>query len=265
MVRRRHEKMRRSAGSQENEEKRRPGNTMFDGSHRTNKREINLAGASASSKSSRQNNLAVARRERQARAAAKARLDSSVRIQRCWRGRRCRRDVAIKFGRRYGEIISSILFLMKNDDDDDVMSDYDDERGRKRLERLANATTLLAFRMTPALLPYYNNDDLKSNADNNDDLKNNAGDEHFFAEGNLRQDLLLLENAMRIQDYDPDNQLISPIAARRITSITLILLRQSMNSSSTNSSDNNQQQLRQDNDEHLVQLLDRILEYYDKT
>jgi hypothetical protein len=35
---------------------------MFDGSHRTNKREINLAGASASSKSSI---IAVARRERQ--------------------------------------------------------------------------------------------------------------------------------------------------------------------------------------------------------
>jgi len=236
--------------------------TMFDGSHRTNKREINLAGASASSKSSRQNNLAVARRERQARAAAKARLDSSVRIQRCWRGRRCRRDVAIKFGRRYSEIISSMMLLMKNDDDDDVMSDYDDERGRKRLERLANATTLLAFRMTPALLPYYSS---RHNNNNNNNNNNNVGDEHFVAEGNLRQDLLLLENAMRMQDYDPDNQLISPIAARRITSITLILLRQSMNYSSSTSSDNNQQQLRQDNDEHLVQLLDRILEYYDKT
>ena len=56
-----------------------------------------------------------------------ARLDSSVRIQRCWRGRRCRRDAAMKFGRRYGEIISSLILLLMTNDNDDAMSDYNDE------------------------------------------------------------------------------------------------------------------------------------------
>jgi hypothetical protein len=159
---------------------------------------------------------------------------------------------------------------MKNNDNDvDVMmmkendDDVDEAQGRHHsLERLANATTLLAFRMTPALLPYYSSRQNK----NNDDIASNNGDEHFVAEANLRHDLLLLENVIMrtMQDDDqPDHRLIiSPIAARRITSIVLILLRQSINSSYSPPSSFGSQQ---ENDEHLVQLLDRLLASYDET
>ena len=47
---------------------------------------------------------------------------------------------------------------------------------------------------------------------------------------------------------------ISPIATRRIISITLVLVRQSMNSGNIHH--------QQGNDEHLVRLLDRLLESY---
>jgi hypothetical protein len=105
---------------------------MFDGSHRTNKREINLGGKSSlpsSSKSTRTSNLDAARRERKARSERRARCDSSLRMQRLWRGRMCRGAYAMSLGVQYAECIDGIISktTVINDDDDD--DDDDDDVG----------------------------------------------------------------------------------------------------------------------------------------
>ena len=81
---------------------------MFDGSYRTNKREINLAGASASSRSSRTSNLNEARRQRLARAEALAKTNGAICLQRCWRGCYARSELAIDLTMEYEDAIGSI-------------------------------------------------------------------------------------------------------------------------------------------------------------
>jgi hypothetical protein len=90
---------------------------MFDGSHRTNKREINLAGASASSKSSAR--ITSRWRDGSARPGPRLRRTCSA-----VGGGGCRRGV--------GEEVASMLPPTKDDDDDAMMpreSNEDDGNG----------------------------------------------------------------------------------------------------------------------------------------
>ena len=123
---------------------------MFDGSHRTNKREINYSGASSSSRTSRKANLTLARQQRLARAQAKAKLNASIVIQRCWRGVRTgngddtgRKGIARALDGRFQAIVTDAL----NDASDSSSTDDANQHGSS----VAILATLLAFRLSPAL------------------------------------------------------------------------------------------------------------------
>ncbi|KAK1747901.1 HECT-type E3 ubiquitin-protein ligase [Skeletonema marinoi] len=177
---------------------------MFDGSHRTNKREINYSGASSSSRTSRKANLTLARQQRLARAQAKAKLNASIVIQRCWRGVRTgsgdgtgRKGIARALDGRFQAIVTDAL----NDASDSSSTDDANQHGSS----VAILATLLAFRLSPALSSFYTS--------TND----------ISVEESMRQDLLKMEKLLTT-----NTQQISPIAARRLTSVTLLLLRQSV-------------------------------------
>ena len=185
---------------------------MFDGSYRTNKREINYSGASSSSRKSRTANLAVARAQRQARALAKAKLNASIVIQRCWRGVRMggqhpagRKGIARALDGRFQMIAANLL---NNAGRDNNSAD---------IELVTISASLLAFRMNPALLPFYT-----SSSEDNDD-NNNMSVEQF-----MRKDLLQLEKLITLCKSQESTPSINPIAARRLISISLLLLRQSI-------------------------------------
>ena len=293
---------------------------MFDGSHRTNKREINLTGASASSRSSsRRSNVETARRERKARAAAKAKIDSAVRVQRSWRGMRCRRALASSLDVGYGECIAAAMTKTTmtttttttdglGDDDDAMLDDDDDDdddddngRGRRRRSRqrrlLSDAASLLAFRMTPPLLPHFATSSRHGRDDDRDDAlpapalgggRDRWGPEDAFAEARLRRDLSSLGDVAAAatmatmppvprgeEDDDDRTTMISDVAARRLISITLVLLRQSMDNGNDDSTTTTgggdaateedgrrrrrRRRQRDEEDEGLVRLLDRLL------
>ena len=146
---------------------------MFDGSHRTNKREINYAGASASSKSSRKTNLNVARQQRLQRAQAKAKLNSAKRLQRCWRGSSCRRSIAIELSSQYQTIMATAV---------------------DQQQHINKATSLLAFRMSDALIPFYASSTNQSAAKkcSTNATRKNWGEDDIIAESCMRKDLVLL-------------------------------------------------------------------------
>jgi len=204
---------------------------MFDGSHRTNKREINYAGASASSKSSRKTNLNVARQQRLQRAQAKAKLNSAKRLQRCWRGSSCRRSVAIELSNQYQTIMTD-----------------------QQPNNITKATSLLAFRMSNALIPFY------ASSTNQSAAKKNWGEDDIIAESCMRKDLVLLSNMIQGSSSEQQQQQvqISPVASQKIVDVTLILLRQSINHNNTANS-TNRQEVNKEN-KSLVQLLGYFLE-----
>jgi len=198
---------------------------MFDGSHRTNKREINYSGASSSSRTSRKANLTLAKEQRLARAQAKAKLNASIVIQRCWRGVRAgqgdgtiisekavgRKGIATALDGRFQTIVTNALSASDNS------SSSSNQHGS-----VAMSASLLAFRLSPALSPFYT-----SSSCNTKDTS---------VEESMRQDLLQMEKLVtHCQSSGQANNVtttvppqISAIAARRLISITLCLLRQSI-------------------------------------
>ena len=118
---------------------------MFDGSFRTNKREINLAGASASSRSSRKTHLNVARQQRQARAQAKLKLNGAKCLQRCWRGSRNRKIIAKELDGQFQSMMQDLS--------NGVCSSPTQLADQH--QKVSRAASLLAFRMSPALLPFF--------------------------------------------------------------------------------------------------------------
>ena len=194
---------------------------MFDGSHRTNKREINYSGASASSRNSRKANVALARQQRLARAKAKAKLNASILIQRCWRGVRVgqtgdragRKGIARALDGRFQTTSTAALNAMIN------------KNASSQLNAVATSASLLAFRLSPALSPFY------SSSSGSKQIANISVEEL-----SMRKDLLQMEKlltsyeqsqASRENTFPPT---ISPIAAHRLTSVALLLLRQSVSS-----------------------------------
>ncbi len=189
---------------------------MFDGSHRTNKREINYSGASSSSRTSRKANLTLARQQRLARAQAKAKLNASIVIQRCWRGVRQggnngraagRKGVASALDGRFQTIITDALT-------DNAIDNSSTNTSNQNGLAVAMSASILAFRLSPALSPFY----LSSSPCNK---KSGASD----VKESMRQDLLKLEKLLTATADTPQ---LSPIAARRLTSVTLLLLRHSV-------------------------------------
>ena len=197
---------------------------MFDGSHRTNKREINYSGASSSSRTSRKANLTLARQQRLARAQAKAKLNASIVIQRCWRGVRAgqgdttgRKGIARALDGRFQTIITNSLKTS-----DDYSSSSTGSSSSQQPGSVAIPASLLAFRLSPALSPFYtysscNKQKLGANNDNAPSV-----------EEAMRQDLLQLEKFTHCQQSQAQNSQISSIAANRLISITLFLIRQSV-------------------------------------
>lgn len=214
---------------------------MFDGSHRTNKREINLAGASSSARSSRRAHLNQARHKRLERAEAKARLNSSRCLQKCWRGSHGRRVIAIELSRQYESMLDS---LSSSNGGVDVGCS-------PTQQKISRAASLLAFRLSPALLPFYACRSATSTTSN----KKKWGEEDVVAESFMRKDLLLLEHTIRQQH--PQTVKITPMSSKKIISITLILLRQSISHIASNTIDN-QEKVNGEN-QYLVHLLDQFL------
>lgn len=189
---------------------------MFDGSHRTNKREINYSGASSSSRTTRKANLTLAKQQRLARAQAKAKLNASIVIQRCWRGVWAglgdsnkavgRKGIARALDGRFQTSVTSALSASDKSSSSSV----------------ARSASLLAFRLSPALSPFYS-----SSSCNTKDTS---------VEASMRRDFLQMHKLLTHcqssgqANYITDTTLpqISPIAARRLISFTLFLLRQSI-------------------------------------
>lgn len=199
---------------------------MFDGSHRTNKREINYSGTSASSRTSRKANLNLARQQRLARAQAKAKLNASIVIQRCWRGvseRSGRKGIALALDGRFQMIITSSL------------NEARDKSNQHEL-LVPMSASLLAFRFSPALSPFYSSSSSLHNKQSRDSEDASAVEEL------MRQDLLELETLhthccqSRSDTMTPQ---ISPVAARTLISVTLVLLRQSLIPRNTDRADEN--------------------------
>ncbi|KAL9183884.1 hypothetical protein ACHAXT_004740 [Thalassiosira profunda] len=217
---------------------------MFDGSHRTNKREINLAGASASSRSSRTSNLKVARQQRLARAQAKAKLNGAKCLQRSWRGARGRREAASQLDAQFQAVTQDV-----SAGGGDPITAADPLKG-------ARAASLLAFRMSPALLPFFASRYMaEGGLLGGDKAKSGAADS--AAETCMRKDLLALECALRQCSHQLGVPAISPIATRRIISIAIVHLRQSIHFISHNKSDEFGVKLEENR--RLVQLVDNLL------
>ncbi|KAL7552593.1 hypothetical protein ACHAWF_016755 [Thalassiosira exigua] len=210
---------------------------MFDGSHRTNRREINLAGASASSKSSRTSHLRVARQQRLARAQAKAKLNAAKCLQRCWRGSRGRKSVAGELGARYRGVARELLAGAGGGGGGPPPPH---EAGRRA--RTTVAASLLAYRWSPALLPFHGASRRRGAR---------GGLEDAAAESSLRRDLLLLEDILRA--CPGRGPIVSHVASRRAIAVALVLLRQRIRSGNNGTEE-------QEENARLVRLLDHLLE-----
>ncbi|KAL7538545.1 hypothetical protein ACHAXR_011958 [Thalassiosira sp. AJA248-18] len=222
---------------------------MFDGSHRTNKREINLAGASASSRSSRKTHLNVARQQRVARALAKAKLNGAKCLQRSWRGSRVRKIIAAELDDQFQAVIHDLSHNLCNPD---TTADH-------RQQKISEAASLLAFRMSPTLLPFYACRHVDGAAESLGKKKWSAADE--VAEKCLRQNLLSLENVLQsFSNQQIIVPIISPIASRKIVSITLILLRQFIHFQNDNSNKEVGIQKHEEENKCLVALVNYVLE-----
>ena len=203
---------------------------MFDGSVRA-KREINLAGK-GSSKSSRKSNIAAARQQRLQRAETKARQNSAKRIQRCWRGSVCRKTLGAELRGEFFKI-------------QDITSlPVSQHKAAKR-----RACSLLAFRIVPPLLPFYAGDVAGLCGSSN--TCNERGNRDRFAEREVRQDFLTIEQLLR-QSGDVT---VSPVAARRIFATALTLLRQATHQQSHELSAHEEVE-----NKRLVQLVTYILD-----
>ena len=220
---------------------------MFDGSFRTNKREINLAGKGSKS-SSRRSNLNQAKQQRLARAQAKAKLNGAKCLQRSWRGSRGRKNIAVELKDYYQATVTGLI---------------GDESCPAGLEekKVVMAASILAFRMSPALLPFYAT--TASGAAGCNAEKKRRGAQDDLSEQCLRQDLLSLNKKLQIcrgSGQSASMPAISPVASRRIVSITLVLLRQSIHK--LHSQQKNQGDIQELANENtcLVQLVDCLLE-----
>lgn len=239
---------------------------MFDGSHRTNKREINLSGASASSRSSRAVHLNQARQQRLARAQAKAKLSAARLLQRCWRGVRAgggenvgsvissnnsgngddasigfsgcllddrdtrsiisrgRKGIAIELDHRFRAIISNpILRRVENDSPITI----------EQRHLVSKASSTLAFRFSPKLLPFYSVNCVGSSSIRKSSSDREKWDsDHKKAEALMRNDLLKLESLFtrafeQCNDANHSKIIIPTTVVKKLTSIIIILLRQS--------------------------------------
>ena len=176
---------------------------MFDGSHRTNRREINLAGRNTS-RSSRTSNLHTARQQRLARAAAKNQTNAATLLQRCFRGVRGRRFVSVWVRGEFDEMVVGLTdshrqYSSSNNSSEQQLS------LQKQKEMIGRLASLLAFRLSPALIHFFS-------TQNND-------------ESSIHQDLLSLERILQSnQDASP---LLSSTTVKRLSITILILLRQS--------------------------------------
>mmetsp|Transcript_2530 Transcript_2530/g.5561 ORF Transcript_2530/g.5561 Transcript_2530/m.5561 type:complete len:1509 (-) Transcript_2530:253-4779(-) len=234
---------------------------MFDGSHRTNKREINLSGASASSRSSRAVHLNQARQQRLARAQAKAKLNAARLLQRCWRGVRAggvnnfgsvissnnsdngddasvgfggcllddkdtrstisrgRKGIAIELDHRFRAFIGNpILLHFENDSPITIEQQH----------LVSKASSILAFRFSPKLIPFYSANCVASFSIS----RKNWDSEDEKTEMLMRNDLLKLESLFT-RAFEPCNDsnhskiIIPTTVVKKLTSIIIILLRQS--------------------------------------
>jgi len=218
---------------------------MFDGSHRTNKREINLAGASASSRSSRKTHLNVARQQRLARAQAKAKVNGAKSIQRSWRGSRGRKMVATELDTQFQAMVSNSL-----SNGVDSKSPASLPTGQQN-QKISRASSLLAFRMSPALLPFFAVNHIDCTASTTTLGKKKWGAEDGLAEKQLRGDTLSLQNLLQRRRGENAGPAVSAVAAKRIISVALVLLRQSVRADPTKQKEGNG---------NLVELLDYLLE-----
>lgn len=242
---------------------------MFDGSFRTNKREINYAGASASAKSTRSSHLNSARQQRLARAQAKAKLGAVKVLQRCWRGVRegswggdgggCtwgRKGVAGWLDRRFQDAELTLTLGASINNTSEVTSIM-----TKYQPRISKAASILAIRLSPPLLPFF--------ASN----KNRTGDASLSdqtSEECIRRDLLSLDSLLRpcynIPSLDGTKFIVSPIAARRLVGVILVLLRQSfhfgLSSNTANKTTTACNGTREIDNCRLVELLNYLLESF---
>ncbi|KAL7469325.1 hypothetical protein ACHAXS_009603 [Conticribra weissflogii] len=273
---------------------------MFDGSHRTNKREINLSGASASSRSSRAVHLNQARQQRLARAQAKAKLNAARLLQRCWRGVRAggintfgsmvrddssgngdgisavsagcmlddedtrtrtsrgRKGIAMELDHWFQAIISNPILL-------DLETDSSTSTERQHL--VSKATFILAFRLSPQLIPFYSANYVRTITSSTDCKKMDSDDEK--AESLMRQDLLKLESLFarvrktKCNDSIFSKNVITSTVAEKLTSVIMILLRRSFHSqtiapTSALTTTDLDERIEQDN--RLVNLINYMLE-----
>jgi ubiquitin-protein ligase E3 C len=192
---------------------------MFDGSHRTNRREINLAGRA--SRSNRTSTLKEARSQRLARAEAKAKSTAVTLLQRRWRG--VRRGSGDGIGRK------GIAALFRGDFDR-VGADLQNETDAVKKIEISRMTALLAFRMSHALIQFYNETD---------------GETIF-------QDLLSLESLLRPFYKESSSVLVTPVQAKRLIITILVLLRRSYRYDVTKN---------EQDERRLIQLLDYLMQF----
>ena len=187
---------------------------MFDGSHRTKRREINLAGRA--NRSNRSSTLHEARQQRLARAAAKAKTNAALILQKRWRGVRCRREVTIATKGEFDRINIELVGVVdgKNKEEfAEVLSSKEREVSR--------FASLLAFQLIPPLVVFFEaNHNLVSMGIS---ARNNSAIETC-----IRQDLLSLEYLLQCRYQTSEkSKYVSQVAARRLAFAILIVLRHS--------------------------------------
>ncbi|KAL3804679.1 hypothetical protein HJC23_008494 [Cyclotella cryptica] len=247
---------------------------MFDGSFRTNRREINLAGRSSTRSTTRTSHLHEARQQRLARAAAKAKTNAACVLQRCWRGvrggldaeGRGRKGIAAGLNQDFHGIAEELIGFVEAVQN---ISQHDEksvvQRMAQKQHQIRRLASLMAFRLSPALIPFFasngngSNDVVTAKCVNDSSWdKNNA-----LAEECIRRDFLSLDYTLRFCYGDAatagTDAFVSPVAAKRLVVAIIILLRQSFhfqNSSTQTNHDHDQA----DENLRLVRLVNYLLE-----
>lgn len=249
---------------------------MFDGSFRTNRREINLAGRSSSRSNTRTSHLHEARQQRLARAAAKAKTNAACVLQRCWRGVRegsdaaCRGRKGIAAGLKkdfHGieEDLIGVIGTAQNNGQHDGMSVA--ERMAQKKHQIRRLASLLAFQLSPALVPFFAYNETRSgDIVTAKFVKDSIWDKHnALAEQCIRRDFLSLEYMLRFRYEDAGTAeleaFVSPVAAKRLVVTIIILLRQSFHFQTASTQTNHQSDL-EDENLRLVSLLNYLLDLY---
>lgn len=190
----------------------------------------------------------MARQQRLARAQAKAKLNGAKCLQKSWRGSRGRRGAAAGLDEEFQAAARDIL---SNRASGGTVTAADQQM-------MSRAASLLAFRMSPALLPFFASRYSAEWAAMPAGGKKWRADD-VVAERQMRQDLLTLERILRELSSQEAARVVSPIAGKRIVSITLILLRQSTLSKSKHKLNSDVGTVQGEN-AYLVRLLDCLLE-----